>query len=179
MRRQGQSRGFRHGASFLQQQIRRAAETRGFSQARLLTQWDEIAGPEIAAIARPVKVGYPPRGGLGATLTLLTTGAQAPLLEMQKEMLRERVNAVYGYNAIARISITQTAPTGFAEGQAAFRGEPRRKPASPSPTAPESRAQAARLVRPVTDPALHDALERLAQNVLGRAAPEPNTKSER
>ena len=43
------------------------------------------------------------------------------MLEMEKEHLREKVNAVYGYNAIARIRITQTASTGFAEGQADFR----------------------------------------------------------
>ena len=39
---------------------------------------------------------------------------------MQKVQLRERVNAVYGYNAIARIRITQTAAAGFSEGQADF-----------------------------------------------------------
>jgi hypothetical protein len=49
------------------------------------------------------------------------------MLEMQKEILRARVNACYGYNAIARIRITQTAPTGFAEGQAAFGMQPRRE----------------------------------------------------
>ena len=58
----------------------------------------------MAAISRPVEIGYG-RGGLGATLTLLTTGANAPLLEMRKEELRERVNAIYGYNAIARIRV--------------------------------------------------------------------------
>ena len=43
---------------------------------------------------------------MGATLTLLTTGANAPMLEMQKEKLRQKVNAVYGYNAISRVRIT-------------------------------------------------------------------------
>ena len=33
------------------------------------------------------------KGGMGATLTLLTTGPMAPMVEMQKERLRERVNA--------------------------------------------------------------------------------------
>ena len=65
---------------------------------RLLTHWEEAVGQDIAAIARPVNIGYG-RGSFGATLTVLTTGAQAPMLEMQKEQLREKVNAVYGYNA--------------------------------------------------------------------------------
>ena len=124
--RKSTTRGFKRTASVLSGEIRRAGESRGFAVSRLLTHWAEIAGEEIAAIAQPVKVGYG-RGGLGATLTVLTTGAQAPMLEMQKETLRERVNAVYGYNAISRVHITQTAPTGFAEGQAQFAHKPKAK----------------------------------------------------
>ena len=183
-RRSGNSKGFfRQGASFLQGQIRQAAGSRGFAQARLLTHWEEIVGPDIAAIARPVKVGYPPRGGLGATLTVLTTGAQAPLLEMQKEALRERVNSVYGYNAIAQIRVTQTAPTGFADGQASFDHHPARKRrADPAPTA-ETTARAEKLAHGVFDPNLRAALENLGRNVLSRDQEHdranPNSQSER
>jgi hypothetical protein len=35
---------------------------------------------------------------------------------MLKHQIREKVNAAYGYNAIARIKITQTAETGFENG---------------------------------------------------------------
>ena len=37
-------------------------------------------------------------------------------VEMLKHQIREKVNAAYGYNAIARIKITQTAETGFENG---------------------------------------------------------------
>ncbi|WP_386629592.1 DUF721 domain-containing protein [Sulfitobacter geojensis] len=114
--RRTSTKGFKRTDSLLSGQIRRASETRGFAQSRLLTQWNEIAGQDIAAIARPVEIGYS-RGGMGATLTLLTNGANAPMLEMQKEQLRAKVNAVYGYNAIARVRVTQTAATGFADGK--------------------------------------------------------------
>jgi len=117
--RRTSTKGFKRTDSLLSGQIRRASETRGFAQSRLLTQWNEIAGTDIAAIAQPVEIGYG-RGGMGATLTLLTTGANAPMLEMEKEKLRAKVNAVYGYNAIARVRITQTAATGFADGKVAF-----------------------------------------------------------
>ncbi|MBT8476137.1 MAG: DUF721 domain-containing protein, partial [Alphaproteobacteria bacterium] len=86
------AKGFRRTSSLLGKQIREAGESRGFAVSRLLTHWAEVAGPEIAAIARPVEVSYG-RAGIGATLTVLTSGAQAPMLEMQKETLRERVNA--------------------------------------------------------------------------------------
>ena len=99
---------------------------------------------------------------MGATLTVLTTGAQAPMLEMQKDKLREKVNAVYGYNAIARVRITQTAPTGFAEGQAQFNPAPKRESVADDAT----RARAAEATADVADAGLRDALQTLAQNVL-------------
>ena len=104
------------------------------------------------------------RGGMGATLTLLTTGAQAPMLEMQKDQLRERVNAVYGYNAIARIRITQTAATGFEDGQVVFDHRP--KDTGPKQPEPEATAAAGRVVAPVEDETLRAALERLGAHIL-------------
>jgi hypothetical protein len=158
--------GFKRTSALLQTSIRRASETRGFAQSRLLTHWAEVVGEDIAAIARPVEVSYA-RQGMGATLTLLTIGAQAPMLEMQKEKLRERVNAVYGYNAIARIRITQTAPTGFAEGQVDFNHRPKAK--TPPTVAPETLHAATSLAAPVADDGLRAALETLARNVLTKS----------
>jgi hypothetical protein len=128
--RRATTKGFKRTASLLTGRIRAASESRGFAQSRLLTDWTEVAGADVAAVSRPVEVSYG-RGGMGATLTLLTTGAQAPMLEMQKDQLRQKVNAVYGYNAIARIRITQTAATGFSEGRVAFDHAP--KDARPLP----------------------------------------------
>ncbi len=162
--RRTSTKGFKRTDSLLSGQIRRASETRGFAQSRLLTQWAEIVGPDVAAIAQPVEVGYG-RGGMGATLTLLTTGANAPMLEMQKEQLRVRVNAVYGYNAIARVRITQTAATGFADGKVAFGHKPKAAPAPPDPALRQKAAQAA---GPVSDDGLRDALARLGENILNK-----------
>ncbi len=161
------TRGFKRTASVLGAQIRRAGESRGFAVSRLLTHWEEIAGGDLAAIARPVNVSYS-KSGFGATLTVLTTGPYAPMVEMQKETLRTRVNGVYGYNAISRVRVTQTAPTGFAEGQADFSYAP--KPVAEKPEiAPEIRDQAASLADPVGDSSLREALERLGRNVLSRS----------
>jgi hypothetical protein len=160
--RPSSTRGFKRTASVLSDQIRRAGESRGFAVSRLLTHWVEIAGPGIAEIARPVNISYG-RGGLGATLTVLTTGPQAPMLEMQKEKLREKVNGVYGYNAIARVRITQTAPDGFHEGQALFTPAPKPEISAPDPKVVQAAASAA---RPVQNDDLRAALERLGRNVL-------------
>ena len=166
--RRTSTKGFKRTDSLLSGQIRTASESRGFAQSRLLTQWSEIAGPETAAIAHPVEVSYG-RGGIGATLTLLTTGANAPMLEMQKEQLRTKVNAVYGYNAISRIRITQTAATGFSEGKVDFAHKP--KVSGAKPHNPALRQKATEAARPVTDDALRAALARLGENVLNKTKP--------
>ena len=165
-RRSTTTYGFAQTGGLLKNSIRRASESRGFAQSRVLTHWEEIAGSDMAAISRPVEIGYG-RGGLGATLTLLTTGANAPLLEMRKEELRERVNAIYGYNAIARIRVTQTAATGFSEGRVAFEHRAREQ-ARPEPS-PETRAEAHRATQGVGDDSLRAALERLGANVITKS----------
>ncbi|MFA3919753.1 DUF721 domain-containing protein [Ruegeria hyattellae] len=162
--RRSTTRGFKRTSNLLNDQIRRAGESRGFAVSRVITHWAEIVGQDIAAICRPVNVSYG-RGGFGATLSLLTTGAQAPMLEMQKERLREKVNAVYGYNAIARIRLTQTAPTGFAEGQASFAHRPApKKEEIPA----EVVTEASKAAQGVENDDLRNALERLGRNVLTR-----------
>ena len=164
-RRQTTTYGFKQTASLLGTRIRKASESRGFAVSRVLTHWEEVVGPETAAVAKPVDVKYG-RKGFGATLTLLTTGAQAPMLEMQKGKILERVNAAYGYRAISSIRITQTAPTGFADGQAQFAPAPKPKA---RPVDPEIRRAAHDTAEGVADAGLRDALERLAQNVLTKS----------
>ena len=157
------TKGFKRTATLLSERIRTASESRGFSQSRLLTHWEEIAGPDVSTIARPIEVSYK-RSGMGATLTLLTTGAQAPMLEMQKEQIRSKVNSVYGYNAIARVRITQTAATGFAEGKVDFA----HKAKKPNDVRPDPRIveRAAETAQAVVDDGLRAALERLGANIM-------------
>lgn len=157
-------KGFEAAGSILATRIREAGETRGFAVSRLLTHWPEIVGAETAARTRPVRITHA-RQGFGATLVLLTTGPQAPLVEMELPRIRECVNATYGYNAIARISITQTAPTGFAEGQAQF---VHRKPAKPPAPTARQISEATAMLPEFEDPTLRAAMQRLALNHLSR-----------
>ncbi|MEX5563534.1 DUF721 domain-containing protein [Pseudophaeobacter sp. 1A16562] len=161
--RRSSTRGFARTSKLLNDQIRKAGESRGFAVSRLLTHWEEIVGADLAAMARPVKVGYG-RSSFGATLTVLTTGANAPMLEMQKERLREKVNAVYGYNAISKVLITQTAPIGFSDGQVSFKYAPKEN--TPLKPDPQAVSEAAAAAEGVGNEELRAALERLGRNVL-------------
>jgi len=148
--------------------VRQASKGRGFAIPQILTHWHEAVGADLAAMCRPVAVNYGQRRA-GATLTVLAAGAQAPIVEMQKETLRTRVNAVLGYNAIARLRITQTACIGFGEEKAVFAAKS--SPAAPSsdPAAAHRSAQRAAqaakaMARGVKDPQLRDALQLLVRD---------------
>jgi len=153
-------RGFETAGALLAQDLRGPAEKRGFADARLLTHWPEIVGEAVAEIALPVKITH--GRGFGGTLVLLTTGGHAPVLEMQKEPLVDKVNACFGYRAVSHVHITQTAPTGFAEGQVAFRQAraPKREPD------PAKLATALSGAENIENDGLREALARLARNVL-------------
>jgi hypothetical protein len=163
-------RGFEPAFGLVKDAVRVAGESRGFAVARLLTHWAEVAGEDMARKTRPVKIGYG-KGGMGATLTLLVKASEAPMVQMALPALKERVNAIYGYAAISHIHLTQTAPIGFAEGQAEFTPAPK---AAPEPD-PVVQAQAAEAASAVADPALRTALEQLAQNILTRPRMKKDT----
>ena len=156
-------RGFEAASGFLRDPIRHATESRGFAVARLLIHWPEVVGEDLARMTRPVKIGYG-REGLGATLTLLVASAHAPMIQMQLPRMIEKVNAVYGYAAISRITLTQTAATGFSEGQAEFMWPQNAAQFAAQKIGDEAREKAA----PIADPDLRAALEALAQNILTR-----------
>jgi hypothetical protein len=133
---QRRRRGFERASTLVKGQLKAPAEKRGFAEARLLTHWEDVVGAEIAAIALPLRITY--GRGFGGTLVLLTTGAHAPVLEMRGTEIVDRVNACYGYRAVSRVQVTQTAPTGFAEGQVAFRAAPKARTAGTRPRAPRA-----------------------------------------
>lgn len=162
-------RGFRVASILVAPQVKNAAEGRGFAVSRLLTNWPEIAGTDLARITRPVQIKHS-RGFLGATLTLLTDGPSAPLVEMQLPQLLERVNACYGYNAVQKITLTQTAATGFIDGQAQFSHT---RQSSPEPDH-QAQANARQIAANFDDPRLAEAMAKLALNISSRTSRKDN-----
>lgn len=156
-------KGFVQTGGLLAAQIRQIGGARGFAETRLLTQWDEIAGPELAAKTRPGKVSYG-RQGIGAVLALECVGAHGPEVQMQLPALLARINAAYGYAAIRDIRITQVQLRGFAEEQAGFSYDD-----VPSPQLGDAPpATVAKAVAEVTDKVLRAQLALLGANVMKR-----------
>ena len=168
-------RGFVAASRLVAQHLRDPEERRGYAEATLLSRWTEIVGADHATLCVPVRVKHTRGTTLGNTLVVLSTGSNAPLVAMRQEDMLARVNACYGYRAVSKIQITQTAPSGFAEGQATFAGpRAKAKPAEPDRAA---LAEAEATVSRIENPELRDALTRLSRNVLARQAIEKGKTS--
>ena len=76
----------------------------GFTDPALVLRWNEIAGPEVARLAQPVKLVDGPSGG---TLTLRAVPGAALFLSHEKRALCERINAYLGRPAVAQIKFSQ------------------------------------------------------------------------
>lgn len=94
----------------------------GFSDASLILRWRDIAGPEVARLAQPVKLANGPSGG---TLTLRAVPGAALFLSHEKRALCERINAFLGRPAVSQIRFSQGAPMGLPAPR------PRQKPPGP------------------------------------------------
>jgi hypothetical protein len=76
----------------------------GFSDPNLVLHWNEIAGPQIARLAQPIKFSQGPRGG---TLSLRTVPGAALFLAHETRGLCERINAYLGAQVVTQLKFSQ------------------------------------------------------------------------
>jgi hypothetical protein len=85
----------------------------GFASAGLLTDWAAIAGGDLAACTRPERLRWPRHaredGGppQGATLVLRVEGARALDVQFRAAQIVARINAYFGYAAVAALRLVQ------------------------------------------------------------------------
>ena len=91
--------------------MRPAFEKFGFSAGTLLTDWEAIAGREVAGFTAPERLKWPRMAAegneRGATLILRVAGARALEVEQMRDRLIERINAAFGYRAVSEIRVIQ------------------------------------------------------------------------
>jgi hypothetical protein len=118
-----------------------AARARGFATTALLSEWPAVVGAELAQFTMPDKVVWPkrrdeagqdsPQKGHrveGAILVLRVEGPRAIEVQHRSGQILERVNAYFGYRAVAEMRIRQAPVTRKAS----------RPPAPPPPVDPEA-----------------------------------------
>ena len=151
---------------------RKAFEKFGFGAAELISQWQSVVGADLAAFTAPERLRWPrpTTGGdtsddgasLGrpaATLLLRVDGPRALEVQLKARQIIERINAYFGYTAIAELRIVQA---------------PLARPAQPARpkdvltlgrSAPQSCDTLSTLAANVEDAGLKAALERLGRGI--------------
>ena len=136
-----------------------ALGNRGLAGAELLSQWDNIVGPELAQLATPVSLkrerGTNPGGG--TLLLRVASGGAATVLQLKGPQIVERVNRFFGYPAVAKLQVV------------AGQGPklPIARKAEPS-LRPETLQEIERNVADIPNPELRGALARLGAAVRRR-----------
>jgi hypothetical protein len=141
----------------------KAFQKYGFSASTLVMDWSAIVGRDFAAVTYPERLTWPRTAArtvddlqepgskrAGATLVVRVDGSQALEVQYSSRQLIERINAYFGYAAVAQIRIVQ----------APIRAEPA-IPARPARVSAPVEVD----VAGVSDPRLREALSRLAGQV--------------
>lgn len=106
--------------SFVPQLTRKAFEKFGFSAATLIMDWSTIVGGDVATYTQPERLKWPriadeavtegtvpQKNRAGATLLVRVDDARALDVQYKSKQIIERINAYFGYNAVAEIRIIQ------------------------------------------------------------------------
>src|SRR3954464_12301726 len=129
----------------------------GFAARELVTRWAQIAGPETAPHAEPLKMQWPrPVEGQPqepATLVLRVEGPTALEIQHSSDVILERVNRFFGWSAVGRLALRQ-APLSR-----------RAAPAESSAPDPNAVAEIAETLSAVEDAELRAALARLGASI--------------
>ncbi|WP_222876816.1 DUF721 domain-containing protein [Terrihabitans soli] len=139
-----------------------ALAAQGFANGEILLRWPDIAGAELAERSEPIRLQWP-RGAKSdkserdpAVLHVQVESAFALELQMQSQVIIERINRYFGWRCVGSIKPKQ-GPIG------------RKKPAPAvlKPLNPEDEARIAKLTSGVEDSRLAEALQRLGRAVTG------------
>jgi hypothetical protein len=141
----------------------KAIGRKGMAFANLIGDWAVIVGPDWAARLTPFKLIFPPGQRQDATLHLRLPAAAALEVQHAEPQILERINAYFGFHAVARLKLVQAPQTGM----------PRRRP-PPKPLDPAQAAGVGEAVAAIEDPELREALERFGHAVLGARPRRPS-----
>jgi hypothetical protein len=154
--------GARALGSFVPALTAKAFQKYGFSASTLVLDWSAIVGRDFAALTYPERLSWPRTSRTvddereagtkraGATLVMRVDGSRALEVQYASRQIIERINAYFGYAAVAQIRIVQ----------APVRAQPA-LPAGPARTPAPVQVD----VAGVSDPRLREALSRLASQV--------------
>ena len=132
---------------------------RGFIEGQLVAQWGEIVGADLARRMLPEQLSFPHGQRRDGTLRLRVVPGFALEAQHREPQILERLNAFFGYRALARLVLVQGPLP-------ADRTTTTRRPRD---LAAAERASLERRVAGISDAELRRALTRLGEAVIGTA----------
>jgi hypothetical protein len=144
-----------------------AARKRGFASIDLFAYWPDIVGASFADHTQPERLSWPRRledggeqGFVPATLTVRCDGGRALLLQYEEQAIVERINAIFGFQAVARLKIVQLPLVQFGP----------RKPKPLPKLSDTAERQLADEVAGIADAGLREALAKLGRAIKATTA---------
>lgn len=127
---------------------------------RIVTHWKDIMGDKMASYAQPLKIHYrkPKRKGdkPTATLEIAASSAHSSLLIMQKGVLLEKINHIFGEQWISDIKFVHAPANAKTE-------KPKKKTI---PLSIDEKNSLSHMLEMVEDPAIKERLEKMGYSLL-------------
>ena len=143
-------KGYRMLGEIAEPAVAKVCKKFGFTEIGLFRDWAWVVGPELAAHCTPVRVAS---GGGRRVLHVRAEPVYTTQIAHSSEAILDRINRVYGGNAVTEIRVVQT-------GTFASLVKPRPAPLRVEPT-PGERADVEAMVENVDNAELRDALRSL------------------
>ncbi len=122
---------------------------RGFYDVDIITDWENIVGPEWAKQTSPHKLNFNAHTRRSGTLHILVTPGASVLIQHIEPMIIDRVNTYFGFEAINRLKIIH--------GHVPLSTLPKKEKPEPNSPLPH--------IEGIADPDLKIALQRLGQGL--------------
>ena len=83
-------------------------QARGLTVSRIITEWPSLAG-DAHRWSEPQSLKFPPGKTVEGSLMVNVASGRGPEMQMMTQDIISRINQLFGYRAVSRIAISQTA----------------------------------------------------------------------
>ncbi|MEO1016869.1 MAG: DciA family protein [Pseudomonadota bacterium] len=97
----------RHVGRLVGKMIAAPARRRGFTEATLLHEWEQVVGAGLARRCQPLRIKFRPGLSAGAMLELCANGGAALEIQHAAPQILERINLYFGRRAVRQLKIIQ------------------------------------------------------------------------
>lgn len=132
--------------------LRPMIKNQGAAASKLITEWPDIVGAEMAAYSTPIRLQFSKDKNRDGTLYIACEGAYALTLQHMTPAIIERLTLYFGYPAVSRIMLEQTLTS-------------RTQPEKPKTSVKKSITIDTACLDEITDPELKKALSDFAQEL--------------